>query len=185
VSVAGLTEVALWLERQVKELGSRVVAQQADVRERAELREVLESALAQLGRLDIVIANAGIMPMRPAPADAQDFIDATDVDLIGVMNTVGRVAGRWSLMARPAVVGKAELPVARLFGSSDAFDDFVEYPREVAVVVESVDATNEAHHHSVEEGQDRRGLIVDEAGIGWLFGILPSSDGLARQGGEV
>ena len=85
----------------------------------------------------------------------------------------------------PAVVGKAQLPVARLFGSSDAFDDFVEYPREVAVVVESVDAANEAHHHSVEEGQDRSGLIVDEAGIGWLFGILPSSDGLARQGREV
>jgi SDR family mycofactocin-dependent oxidoreductase len=75
-------------ERQVKELGRRVVAQQADVRERAELRDVLESALSQLGRLDIVVANAGIMPMRPAPADAQDFIDAIDVDLVGVMNTV-------------------------------------------------------------------------------------------------
>lgn len=83
-------------ERQVKELGRRVVAQQADVRERAELREVLESALAQLGRLDIVVANAGIMPMRPAPADAQDFIDATDVDLIGVMNTVAVSHGKMS-----------------------------------------------------------------------------------------
>lgn len=83
-------------ERQVKELGRRVVAQQADVRDRAELRDVLDSALAQLGRLDIVVANAGIMPMRPAPADAQDFVDVTDVDLVGVMNTVAVSHGKMS-----------------------------------------------------------------------------------------
>ncbi len=75
-------------ERLVKERGRRILAQQADVRERVELRDVLQAGLADLGRLDIVVANAGIMPMTPAPADAQDFVDATDVDLIGVMNTV-------------------------------------------------------------------------------------------------
>jgi NAD(P)-dependent dehydrogenase (short-subunit alcohol dehydrogenase family) len=75
-------------ERLVKEQGRRCVARQADVRERSELREALESGLEDLGRLDIVVANAGIMPMTPAPADAQDFVDATDVDLVGVMNTV-------------------------------------------------------------------------------------------------
>jgi NAD(P)-dependent dehydrogenase (short-subunit alcohol dehydrogenase family) len=75
-------------ERLVKECGRRILARQADVRERAELREVLATGLADLGRLDIVVANAGICPMAPAPADAQDFVDATDVDLVGVMNTV-------------------------------------------------------------------------------------------------
>ena len=75
-------------ERLVKERGRRIVAQQADVRERSELREALDAGMADLGRLDIVVANAGIMPMTPAPADAQDFVDATDVDLVGVMHTV-------------------------------------------------------------------------------------------------
>lgn len=75
-------------ERLVKERGRRIVAHQADVRERAELREALDAGLADLGRLDVVVANAGIMPMTPAPADAQDFVDATDVDLLGVMHTV-------------------------------------------------------------------------------------------------
>jgi NAD(P)-dependent dehydrogenase (short-subunit alcohol dehydrogenase family) len=75
-------------ERLVKERGGRIIAQRADVRERAELREALDAGLAGLGRLDIVVANAGIMPMTPAPAHAQEFVDATDVDLIGVMHTV-------------------------------------------------------------------------------------------------
>ena len=76
-------------ERSVKELGRRVFAKIADVRERHELRDALETALADLGRLDIVVANAGILPMAMGrPHDPMAFIDATDVDLLGVMNTV-------------------------------------------------------------------------------------------------
>src|ERR1700734_1818944 len=75
-------------ERAVKELGRRVVARQADVRDREELREALQSGLADLGRLDIVVANAGILPMAMGEPDPMDFVDAVDVDLVGVMNKV-------------------------------------------------------------------------------------------------
>ncbi|MGP0029468.1 MAG: mycofactocin-coupled SDR family oxidoreductase [Acidimicrobiales bacterium] len=75
-------------ERAVKRTGRRIVARQADVRERSELRDALEEGLADLGRLDIVVANAGILPMAMGDPDAADFVDATDVDLLGVMNTV-------------------------------------------------------------------------------------------------
>jgi SDR family mycofactocin-dependent oxidoreductase len=96
-------------ERLVKESGRRIVARQADVRERSELGEVVEAGLADLGRLDIVVANAGICPMEPAPADAQDFVDATDVDLIGVMNAVavshGRLADHGSIVITGSTAG--------------------------------------------------------------------------------
>jgi SDR family mycofactocin-dependent oxidoreductase len=75
-------------ERAVKELGRRVVARQADVRERDELREAVEAGLADLGRIDIVVANAGILPMAMGEPDPMDFVDAVDVDLLGVMNAV-------------------------------------------------------------------------------------------------
>lgn len=75
-------------ERAVKELGQRVVARVADVRERAALREALDAALVDLGKLDIVVANAGILPMAMGAPDPMHFVDATDVDLVGVMNTV-------------------------------------------------------------------------------------------------
>lgn len=76
-------------ERSVKELGRRVFTTIADVRERHELRDALETALADLGRLDVVVANAGILPMAMGrPLDPMAFVDATDVDLVGVMNTV-------------------------------------------------------------------------------------------------
>jgi SDR family mycofactocin-dependent oxidoreductase len=76
-------------ERSVKEIGRRVVARVADVRERHELRDAVEAGLADLGKIDIVLANAGILPMAMGrPHDAMSFVDASDVDLLGVMNTV-------------------------------------------------------------------------------------------------
>ena len=76
-------------ERAVKGIGRRVVAKIADVRERHELREAVEAGLADLGKIDVVVANAGILPMAMGrPHDAMSFVDASDVDLLGVMNTV-------------------------------------------------------------------------------------------------
>ncbi|WP_410050960.1 SDR family oxidoreductase [Acidiferrimicrobium sp. IK] len=66
--------------------GQRVFARQAEVRDRESLRNALEAGLRELGHLDVVVAIAGICPM--GTGNPMDFVDATDVDLIGVMNTV-------------------------------------------------------------------------------------------------
>ncbi|WP_431236481.1 mycofactocin-coupled SDR family oxidoreductase [Mycolicibacterium aichiense] len=76
-------------ERSIKETGRRVLARVADVRERHELRDAVEAGVADFGTIDIVVANAGILPMAMGrPHDAMSFVDASDVDLLGVMNTV-------------------------------------------------------------------------------------------------
>ncbi|OBG52653.1 3-ketoacyl-ACP reductase [Mycolicibacterium fortuitum] len=75
-------------ERSIKELGRRVIARVADVRERHELRDAVEAGIADLGKIDIVVANAGILPMAMGKPDPMQFVDASDVDLVGVMNTV-------------------------------------------------------------------------------------------------
>ncbi|GAA1970535.1 mycofactocin-coupled SDR family oxidoreductase [Nocardioides panacihumi] len=74
--------------RLVEAIGRRIVASKADVRDRSQLREALTAGVAELGRVDIVVANAGILPMALGDPDPMDFVDATDVDLIGVMNAV-------------------------------------------------------------------------------------------------
>jgi SDR family mycofactocin-dependent oxidoreductase len=75
-------------QRLVEEQDRRIVALQADVRERSQLKQALDTGIAELGRLDIVVANAGILPMAMGDPDPLDFVDAVDVDLIGVMNAV-------------------------------------------------------------------------------------------------
>ena len=73
--------------KEVETLGRRIVAVQADVRERAQLRDALAQGLEQLGRLDIVCANAGICPMEDHSL-CEGFVDGMDVDFVGVLNTV-------------------------------------------------------------------------------------------------
>ncbi|HPX35271.1 MAG TPA: mycofactocin-coupled SDR family oxidoreductase [Mycobacterium sp.] len=68
----------------VEDAGSRIVARRADVRDRGALKTALAEGIAELGRLDIVIANAGIAPM--AGEDA--WQDVIDVNLTGVYHTV-------------------------------------------------------------------------------------------------
>jgi len=73
--------------RLVEEQGRRIVALQADVRDTGQLKGALETGLAELGRLDIVVAQAGIAPLRGEPK-LQAWCDAIDVDLIGTINTI-------------------------------------------------------------------------------------------------
>ncbi len=72
----------------VEKLGRRCIVRKADVRERDQLRHVVDEGVSELGRLDVVVANAGILPMAMGNPQPSDFVDATDVDLLGVMNTV-------------------------------------------------------------------------------------------------
>ena len=74
--------------RLVEKLDRRIVTRIADVRERNELRDAVTAGVAELGRLDIVVANAGILPMAMGDPDPMDFVDASDVDLLGVMNAI-------------------------------------------------------------------------------------------------
>ncbi|MGV0643399.1 mycofactocin-coupled SDR family oxidoreductase [Mycolicibacterium sp. XJ2546] len=69
----------------VEDTGARIVARQADVRNQGALASALQAGIDELGRLDIVIANAGIAPMQ---AGADGWRDVIDVNLTGVHHTV-------------------------------------------------------------------------------------------------
>jgi len=76
--------------KQVKDLGRRIVAHQADVRDADALQRVFDDGVAALGPVTIVVADAGIGPGGLASAE-QQWNEVIDVNLKGVWNT-GRVA---------------------------------------------------------------------------------------------
>jgi len=69
----------------VEDTGARIVAKQGDVRDRASLSAAVQAGLDEFGRLDIVVANAGIAPMQ---AGGDGWRDVIDVNLTGVYHTV-------------------------------------------------------------------------------------------------
>jgi NAD(P)-dependent dehydrogenase (short-subunit alcohol dehydrogenase family) len=73
--------------RLIEKTSQRVVIAQADVREAAQLRTALDSGLAEFGKLDIVVAQAGITGMKGAPP-LQAWCDVINTDLIGTINAI-------------------------------------------------------------------------------------------------
>jgi SDR family mycofactocin-dependent oxidoreductase len=74
--------------KEVEALGRRVVAAQADVRAYPALKAAIDDAVARLGRLDIVSANAGIISYgAAAELDEAAWQDVIDTNLTGVWHT--------------------------------------------------------------------------------------------------
>jgi SDR family mycofactocin-dependent oxidoreductase len=103
--------------KAVQALNRRIVAARADVRDAAALREVVADGVAQLGRLDVVCANAGICSVQGwdevTPAVWQDTIDT---NLTGVWNTMVAAAphliaaGGGSIICTSSAAGIKGLP---------------------------------------------------------------------------
>jgi (+)-trans-carveol dehydrogenase len=73
---------------EVKALGRRITSAQVDVRDYDALKAALDEGVAQLGRLDIVCANAGIVSWGKADVlSEEDWQNVIDVDLTGVWHT--------------------------------------------------------------------------------------------------
>jgi SDR family mycofactocin-dependent oxidoreductase len=103
--------------KAVEALDRRIVATQADVRDFAALKAAVDDGAAQLGRLDIVCANAGICTVQSwdevTPAVWQDTLDT---NLTGVWNTMTAAAphliaaGGGSIICTSSTAGIKGLP---------------------------------------------------------------------------
>jgi SDR family mycofactocin-dependent oxidoreductase len=75
--------------RLVEATGRRIVTTAADVRDAAAVAKTLDEGVAELGRVDIVVANAGIFsPGNALTLTAQAWHDMIDINLTGVWNTI-------------------------------------------------------------------------------------------------
>ena len=76
--------------RLIEKTGRRAILSQADVRDHDALQNAVSAGVAELGRLDIVCANAGISPPGGPvwTIPLQQWRDVIDVNLTGVFHTL-------------------------------------------------------------------------------------------------
>jgi SDR family mycofactocin-dependent oxidoreductase len=73
----------------VEKTGRRIVAERGDVRDFKWLKTIVANGVAELGRVDFVLANAGIAPLVGEQRhDIVAYVDAVDVMLNGVYYTI-------------------------------------------------------------------------------------------------
>ena len=81
---AELEETAALVEKE----GRTMVIGKADVRDGAAVKQVFDKGFEQFGRVDIVIANAGMIRYGASENPQQEWQDTLDVILTGAFNTV-------------------------------------------------------------------------------------------------
>jgi SDR family mycofactocin-dependent oxidoreductase len=79
-------------QRLVQQTGRHCLTMQADVRNMAQMRQAVERAIAELGQVDILVANAGILPRVPLVKVTDElWADTIGVNLTGVGNAIRAV----------------------------------------------------------------------------------------------
>lgn len=103
--------------KEVEALDRRIVATQADVRDFGALKAALDDGVAQLGRLDIVSANAGIFSSGSLEELSDtDWQNMIDVNLTGVWHAAKaaiphlREAGGGSVILTSSTAGLMAIP---------------------------------------------------------------------------
>lgn len=178
--------------RQVVALGRRVHTAQVDVRERSAVQAAVDAGVAELGRLDIVLANAGIATMNTWDQVTENAWDATiDINLTGVWNTL--VAGTPHLIAAGGGVMVATSSTLGIVGRP-FFTPYVASKHGVVGIMKSLAIelgkynirVNTVHPTGVDTPMlqglgGMEGLFDQEPGMAPLFeNALPTPNGLVE-----
>ncbi|CAN5220434.1 mycofactocin-coupled SDR family oxidoreductase [soil metagenome] len=162
----------------VEETGARIVAREADVRDRAALKTALWEGIDELGTPEIAIANAGIAPM----AGENAWQDVLDVNLTGVYHTVDVVmkpmikAGRGgAIVLTSSVAGLVGLasPMAGSLGYAAAKHGIVGLMRVYANLL----ASHSIRVNSVHPAGVNTPMIDNDFTRSWLEGLAQETQG--------
>jgi SDR family mycofactocin-dependent oxidoreductase len=103
--------------KEVEALDRRIVATQVDTRDADALKRAVEDGVAQLGRLDVVVGNAGICIVSAwDKVTPEMWRDTIDINLTGTWNTVMAAtphlieAGGGSIILTSSAAGLKGLP---------------------------------------------------------------------------
>jgi SDR family mycofactocin-dependent oxidoreductase len=172
--------------RLVEALDRRIVAATADVRDRAALERSVNDGVAALGRLDIVVANAGVGRLdRWDLTTSKVWQDTIDINLTGAWHTIMataphlRAGGGGSIILTSSAGGLKGMPfmapyIASKFGVTGLAKAFAQELAEYNIRVNSVHPTGVDTPMATGGGQDAAALVAAHPHLASIMvNILP------------
>jgi len=110
------------LKREIEASGGKAMAQALDVTSREDVQAFVEAARAQFGRVDVIVNNAGVMPLSPLAAlKVDEWNWMIDVNIRGVLHGVAAVLpimeaqGEGQIVNIASTAGHQILPTAAVY----------------------------------------------------------------------
>jgi NADP-dependent 3-hydroxy acid dehydrogenase YdfG len=103
------------LEALAAELGGNVAHRRLDVGDRADFETFVAEGEARFGRVDVIVNNAGVMPLSPLAALKLDEWDRMiDVNIRGVLNGIAAALPRFTAQGSGHIVNVASIGAHRV-----------------------------------------------------------------------
>jgi len=172
---------------EIRRDGGRAALQRLDVTRREDAEAFVQAAVAQFGRLDVIVNNAGVMPLSPvADLKVEEWDRMVDVNLKGVLYGVAaalpvfQAQGSGHVVNVTSVADRRIVPTAAVYSATKyAVRAFSEGLRQeiggaIRVTVVAPGATESELANGISDPDLRRAAIED-----YRRDLLPA-DAIAR-----
>lgn len=80
------------LAKDIQQTGAQALAVKVDVTDLEQVKNMVDSAVRQFGRVDVIVNNAGVMPLSPMDRiNVEEWNTMIDVNIKGVLNGIASV----------------------------------------------------------------------------------------------
>jgi NADP-dependent 3-hydroxy acid dehydrogenase YdfG len=110
------------LAKEIEGNGGKALAIATDVTKRDQVKKVVDSAVEKFGRVDVILNNAGIMPLSPMDRlNVDEWDQMVDVNIKGVLNGIAAVLPHMKKQKSGHIINTASVAGHKIFGGSAVY----------------------------------------------------------------
>jgi NADP-dependent 3-hydroxy acid dehydrogenase YdfG len=110
------------LAKEIRDNGGKAVSIAADVTNRDQVKNLVDSAVKKFGRVDVILNNAGIMPLSPMDRlNVDEWDKMIDVNIKGVLNGIAAVLPYMKEQKSGQIINTASVAGHKIFNGSAVY----------------------------------------------------------------
>ncbi|KQT18499.1 oxidoreductase [Chryseobacterium sp. Leaf404] len=110
------------LAKQINETGGKALAVKADVIQLEQVKNLVDTAVKQFGKVDVILNNAGIMPLSPMDRiNVEEWNTMIDVNIKGVLNGIAAVLPCMKAQKSGQIINTASVAGHKVFNGSAVY----------------------------------------------------------------
>jgi NADP-dependent 3-hydroxy acid dehydrogenase YdfG len=110
------------LAKEIRDKGGKALAIAVDVTHRNHVKNLVDSAVKEFGRVDVILNNAGIMPLSPMDRlNVDEWDKMIDVNIKGVLNGIAAVLPYMKEQKSGQIINTSSVAGHKIFNGSAVY----------------------------------------------------------------
>lgn len=110
------------LAKEIRDRGGNALAMATDVTQRDQVKKLVDSAVDQFGRVDVILNNAGVMPLSPMDRlNVAEWDMMIDVNIKGVLNGIAAVLPHMKAQKSGQIINTSSVAGHKVFTGSAVY----------------------------------------------------------------